>query len=40
MAITSALNKLEPAVLVFMAAVAGFIVIAVYVAMFEMYAIM
>ena len=36
----AALNKLEPAVLVFMAVVAGFIVIAIYVAMFEMYSVM
>ncbi|MDD6880981.1 MAG: type II secretion system F family protein [Firmicutes bacterium] len=40
MAITSALNKLEPAILVVMAGIAGFIVIAVYVAMFGMYAAM
>lgn len=37
MAITSAMNKLEPTVLVFLAIIAGFIVLAVYIAMFEMY---
>ena len=36
----AALTKLEPAVLVLMAGVAGFIVIAVYVAMFDMYGAM
>ena len=36
-AINSALGKLEPALLVGLGAVAGFIVIAIYVAMFEMY---
>ena len=40
MAIASALAKLEPAILIFLAGVAGFIVIAIYVAMFEMYAVM
>lgn len=35
-----ALAKLEPAVLIFIGAVAGFIVIAIYVAMFEMYGAM
>ena len=40
MATKAALDKLEPAVLVFMAVVAGFIVIAIYVAMFEMYNVM
>ncbi len=40
MAIQSALKKLEPTILVFLALVAGFIVIAIYVAMFEMYSIM
>ncbi|MGN0403963.1 MAG: type II secretion system F family protein [Bariatricus sp.] len=40
MAITAALGKLEPTVLLFLAIVAGFIVISVYVAMFEMYAVM
>lgn len=40
MAITSALNKLEPAVLVGLAGIAGFIVIAIYVAIFEMYGVM
>jgi len=37
MAITSAMNKLEPAILVGLAVIAGFIVIAIYMAMFEMY---
>ncbi|MCF0142829.1 MAG: type II secretion system F family protein, partial [Parasporobacterium sp.] len=37
MASKKALEKLEPAILVFVAAIAGFIVIAMYVAMFEMY---
>jgi len=36
----SALSKLEPAILVGVAAIAGFIVIAIYVAMFEMYNVM
>ncbi|MGN0169633.1 MAG: type II secretion system F family protein [Lachnospiraceae bacterium] len=40
MAITSAINKLEPAVLVFLAGFAGFIVLAIYIAIFQMYAIM
>lgn len=40
MAIASALAKLEPTVLVFLAGIAGFIVIAIYMAMFEMYAVM
>lgn len=40
MAMTNALNKLEPTVLVFIAGVAGFIVIAIYMAMFEMYGVM
>ena len=40
MAITDALNKLEPTVLVFLAGIAGFIVLAVYIAMFQMYALM
>ena len=40
MAINSALEKLEPALLVGLAGVAGFIVIAVYMAMFQMYAAM
>ena len=39
-ATTAALAKLEPTILVFLAVVAGFIVIAIYVAMFEMYAAM
>lgn len=37
-AIASALAKLEPTILVFLAGFAGFIVIAIYMAMFEMYA--
>ncbi len=37
-AIADALAKLEPTILVFLAAFAGFIVIAIYMAMFEMYA--
>lgn len=40
MAIQSALAKLEPSILVALAGVAGFIVIAIYMAMFEMYAVM
>ncbi len=40
MATESALKKLEPALLIFMALVAGFIVIAIYVAMFSMYGAM
>jgi len=40
MAVNAAVRKLEPAILVGLAAVAGFIVIAIYVAMFEMYAVM
>ena len=40
MAIANALAKLEPALLVFMAVVAGFIVVAIYMAMFTMYDIM
>ena len=40
MAIDSALKKLEPTLLVVMAGIAGFIVIAIYMAMFEMYAVM
>ncbi len=40
MATDSALKKLEPALLVGLAVIAGFIVIAIYVAMFEMYAVM
>ena len=40
MAIASALAKLEPALLVGLAGIAGFIVIAIYMAMFSMYAIM
>ncbi len=40
MAIAAALAKLEPALLVGLAGVAGFVVIAIYMAMFGMYAIM
>lgn len=40
MAINDALNKLEPAVLVVIAVVAGYIVLAVYIAMFTMYGAM
>ena len=40
MAISSALEKLEPALLVGLAGIAGFIVIAIYMAMFGMYAAM
>ncbi|MDO4395174.1 MAG: type II secretion system F family protein [Clostridia bacterium] len=40
MAIQNALNKMEPTILVILAAIAGFIVVAVYVAMFNMYSIM
>ena len=39
-ATASAIAKLEPAVLVFLAGFAGFIVIAIYVAMFGMYSAM
>ena len=39
-AIAAAVAKLEPTVLVFLAGVAGFIVIAIYMAMFGMYAAM
>ncbi len=39
-AIASAIAKLEPAILVFLAGFAGFIVIAIYMAMFGMYAAM
>ena len=39
-ATADALAKLEPTVLVFLAVVAGFIVIAIYMAMFSMYAVM
>lgn len=40
MATDAAMKKLEPAILVGLAGVAGFIVIAIYMAMFEMYAVM
>ena len=40
MATDSAMKKLEPALLVVMAGIAGFIVIAIYMAMFDMYAVM
>ncbi|MDO5303072.1 MAG: type II secretion system F family protein [Clostridia bacterium] len=40
MAIQNALNKMDPTILVILAAIAGFIVVAVYVAMFNMYSIM
>ena len=40
MAVNAALAKLEPTILVFLAGIAGFIVIAIYMAMFEMYAVM
>ncbi len=40
MAVTSAINKLEPGILVGLAVIAGFIVIAIYMAMFEMYGAM
>lgn len=39
-AVNAALRKLEPTLLIFMAAVAGFIVIAVYLAIFSMYSVM
>ena len=39
-AINAAIAKLEPTLLVFMGAVAGFIVVAVYMAMFSMYSVM
>lgn len=37
LAVTNAINMLEPAMLIFLAIVAGFIVIAIYMSMFEMY---
>lgn len=40
MAIAAALAKLEPTILVFLAGVAGFIVIAIYMSIFQMYALM
>ena len=40
MATDSAVKKLEPALLVVMAGIAGFIVIAIYMAMFDMYSVM
>ena len=40
MAIDATLKKLEPTVLVFIAAFAGYIVVAIYLAMFNMYSIM
>ena len=39
-ALDAAMNKLEPAILVGLAGIAGFIVIAIYMAMFEMYGAM
>lgn len=39
-AVESALKRLEPAILVVLAGIAGFIVIAIYLAMFQMYSIM
>ena len=39
-ALDAAMNKLEPAILVGLAVIAGFIVIAIYMAMFEMYGAM
>lgn len=40
MAISAALRKLEPTILIFLAVVAGFIVFAIYISIFQMYAIM
>lgn len=40
MAIAAALAKLEPTILVFLAGIAGFIVIAIYMSIFQMYALM
>lgn len=40
MAVQNVLKKLEPALLIFIAVVAGYIVFAVYIAMFQMYSIM
>lgn len=40
MAVQDVLKKLEPTILVIMAGVAGYIVLAVYVAMFQMYSVM
>ena len=37
LAVTKAIGMLEPALLIFLALVAGFIVIAIYMAMFTMY---
>ncbi len=39
-AVNSAISKLEPTLLVFMAGVAGFIVVAIYMAIFSMYSVM
>ena len=39
-AVNAAIAKLEPTLLVFMAVVAGFIVIAIYMAIFSMYSVM
>ena len=40
MAVQNVLKKLEPALIIFMAVVVGYIVFAVYIAMFQMYSIM
>ena len=40
MAVQDVLKKLEPTLLIFMAIVAGYIVLAVYIAMFQMYSVM
>ena len=40
MAVQDVLKKLEPTLLIFMAVVAGYIVLAVYIAMFQMYSVM
>ena len=39
-AVTAAINKLEPITLVFIGGIAGFIVLAIYIAMFQMYNVM
>ena len=39
-AVTDAINKLEPTIMVFMAIFAGFIVISIYLPMFTMYDLM
>lgn len=40
MAVQDVLKKLEPTLLIGMAVIAGYIVLAVYIAMFQMYSVM